>query len=82
MNGVVGLKPSTGVTSRRGSCISNVYQDTVGVIAQTTRDAAHVLSVIAGEMSRSVGERVLTSGQVRTSATPSLLATRRMICIK
>lgn len=70
------------MTSRRGSCISNVYQDTVGVLAQTTRDAAHVLSVIAGKMSGLNGERVLTSDQVRTSATPLLSATRRMICIK
>ncbi|MCJ1359548.1 MAG: hypothetical protein MMC33_009550 [Icmadophila ericetorum] len=46
--GVVGLKPTPGLTSRHGVYPVCKLQDTVGVIAQNVHDAATVLTVIAG----------------------------------
>ncbi len=55
INGVVGLKPTVGLTSRAGVVpIAHSY-DTVGPLARTVTDAALVLSAIAGVDSRDSG---------------------------
>lgn len=46
-NGVVGIKPTVGLTSRDGVIPISHTQDTVGPHARTVADAAAVLSVIA-----------------------------------
>src|SRR5207248_7471341 len=46
-NGVVGIKPTVGLTSRHGVIPISHSQDTVGPHARTVRDAALVLSSIA-----------------------------------
>jgi amidase len=46
-NGVVGIKPTVGVTSRAGVIPISHTQDTVGPHARTVADAAAVLSAIA-----------------------------------
>ncbi|TGO43227.1 hypothetical protein BHYA_0002g00310 [Botrytis hyacinthi] len=45
---VVGMKPTVGMTSRYGMYISSDIQDTVGILARSVKDAALVLTVIAG----------------------------------
>ncbi len=47
-NGVVGIKPTLGLTSRTGVVPIAHSQDTVGTFGRTVADAAAVLSVIAG----------------------------------
>lgn len=49
MCGVVGVKPTVGLTSRAGVIPISHSQDTVGPFARTVEDAALVLSVIAGD---------------------------------
>lgn len=44
----VGIKPTVGLTSRHLVVPISSYQDTVGPIARTVRDAAAILAVIAG----------------------------------
>src|SRR5467141_96673 len=46
LNGVVGIKPTVGVTSRAGVVPISHTQDTIGSHARTMADAAAVLSVI------------------------------------
>jgi amidase len=46
--GVVGFKPTVGLTSRTGVIPISASQDSVGTMARTVRDAALALSVIAG----------------------------------
>lgn len=48
-NNLVGIKPTVGLTSRAGVVPISSNQDTVGPIARSVSDAAHVLSVIAGK---------------------------------
>src|SRR5215467_8219788 len=48
VNGVVGIKPTVGLTSRAGVIPIARSQDTVGPFARTVADAAAVLTVIAG----------------------------------
>ncbi|KAI0199483.1 putative amidase [Astrocystis sublimbata] len=48
-NGVVGLKPTTGLTSRAGTIPLNPDQDSVGPLAASVKDTAIVLQVIAGK---------------------------------
>ena len=48
-NGVVGLKPTVGLTSRAGVIPISHSQDTVGPMTRTVRDAALLLGVLAGE---------------------------------
>ncbi|TMH53587.1 MAG: amidase, partial [Betaproteobacteria bacterium] len=50
-NGVVGLKPTVGLTSRAGVVPISHTQDTVGVHARTVADAAATLSVIQSRTS-------------------------------
>lgn len=47
-NGIVGLKPTVGLTSRAGVVPLAHTQDTVGILARTVADAATVLGVLAG----------------------------------
>lgn len=46
-NGVVGIKPTVGLTSRMGVIPISHHQDTVGPLARTVADAASMLTVIA-----------------------------------
>jgi amidase len=47
VNGIVGIKPTVGLTSRQGVVPISHSQDTVGPHARTVTDAAHLLSAIA-----------------------------------
>lgn len=47
-NGLVGIKPTVGLTSRAGVIPISSTQDSIGPMARTVADAALVLSVIAG----------------------------------
>jgi amidase len=60
-NGVVGIKPTVGVTSRAGVVPISHTQDTIGPHARTVADAAAVLTVIA---SRSFDGRDPATGGV------------------
>ena len=51
MNGVVGIKPTVGVTSRAGVVPISRTQDTIGPHARTVADAAAVLTVIQSRTS-------------------------------
>lgn len=48
VNGIVGIKPTLGLISRSGVVPIAHSQDTVGPMARTVRDAAILLSVLAG----------------------------------
>lgn len=48
-NNVVGIKPTLGLTSRDMVIPISLRQDSVGPIAQTVKDAAYILSAIAGK---------------------------------
>ena len=47
-NGVVGLKPTVGLTSRAGVIPISKSQDTIGPLARSVADAAALLTVLAG----------------------------------
>ena len=47
-NGVVGLRPTTGLISRRGVIPNTSYQDTAGPMTRTVTDIAMLLTVLAG----------------------------------
>lgn len=49
VNNVVGIKPTVGLTSRSLVIPISQHQDTIGPLARTVSDAAHVLSIIAGK---------------------------------
>jgi amidase len=48
VNGVVGIKPTVGITSRRGVIPISSSQDSVGVFGRSVRDARTLLSAVAG----------------------------------
>ena len=48
MNGLVGLKPTVGLVSRHGIVPISHTQDTAGPITHTVRDAAMLLTIMAG----------------------------------
>lgn len=48
MNGIVGIKPTVGLVSRSGIIPISKTQDTAGPMTRTVRDAAILLSVLAG----------------------------------
>ncbi|MDT0495776.1 amidase [Algiphilus sp. W345] len=48
VNGIVGIKPTIGLVSRRGIVPISASQDTAGPMARSVADAAIVLAVIAG----------------------------------
>ncbi|ODA77771.1 hypothetical protein RJ55_06373 [Drechmeria coniospora] len=47
-NNIVGIKPTLGLTSRYNVLMGSERRDGIGPMARTVRDAAHVLSAIAG----------------------------------
>ncbi|HWJ35429.1 MAG TPA: amidase [Steroidobacteraceae bacterium] len=49
INGIVGLKPTVGLVSRSGIVPLSHSQDTAGPLARSVRDAAVLLSIMAGE---------------------------------
>jgi len=48
LNGVVGMKPTIALVSRRGIVPISLDQDSAGPMTRTVRDAAMILNVIAG----------------------------------
>jgi amidase len=46
--GIVGMRPTVGLVSRRGMIPISATQDTAGPMARTVRDAAALLTVLAG----------------------------------
>lgn len=48
VNGIVGIKPTVGLVSRSGIIPISKTQDTAGPMARTVKDAAILLSVLAG----------------------------------
>jgi amidase len=49
INGIVGIKPTVGLVSRNGIIPISFTQDTAGPMARTVRDAAVLLTVMAGK---------------------------------
>ncbi|KAI9694145.1 MAG: hypothetical protein M1822_003416 [Bathelium mastoideum] len=49
VNGVVGIKPTVGLTSRAGVILISESLDTVGTFGRTVLDAVHGLNAIVGE---------------------------------
>jgi len=49
VNNLVGIKPTVGLTSRSLVIPISEHQDTVGPLARTVLDAAHILTAIAGK---------------------------------
>ncbi|KAJ4413434.1 hypothetical protein N0V82_008558 [Gnomoniopsis sp. IMI 355080] len=47
-NGIVGIKPTVGLTSRNGVIPESEHQDTVGTFGRTVRDATYALDAIYG----------------------------------
>lgn len=59
-NGIVGIKPTVGLTSRAGVVPESIHQDTVGTFGKTVRDATYALDAIYGVDPRDN----YTSGQI------------------
>ncbi len=74
LNGVVGLKPTVGLTSRAGVVPISHTQDTIGPHARTVADAAAVLTVIASQTfdGRDAATNGVPLGQRGVSTRPSL----------
>jgi amidase len=69
-NGIVGLRPTTGLISRDGIAPKDLQYDSAGPMARTVTDIAHMLSVIAVEddkdpLSKSVWDEVSSRYQVK-----------------
>jgi amidase len=65
INGIVGLKPTVGLVSRRGIAPISHSQDTAGPLTRTVRDAAVMLGIMSGldsqdPASAAVGSRFQT----------------------
>jgi amidase len=68
VNGVVGVKPTVGLVSRRGIVPISHSQDTAGPLARSVRDAAILLGVMSGpdpadSASAAVGKRFVADYQ-------------------
>lgn len=63
--GIVGIKPTVGLVSRAGLIPVSYTQDTAGPMCRTVRDAAMLLSAIAGPDPR---DKATTEGSIRRSA--------------
>jgi amidase len=48
VSGIVGIKPTVGLVSRYLVIPISEHQDTAGPMAQTVKDVAHLLQVVAG----------------------------------
>ena len=70
LNGVVGIKPTVGLTSRTGVVPVSSSQDTVGPLARNVADASALLGVLAGGAgdvrTRSIRSRCLARSTCRT----------------
>jgi amidase len=71
INGVVGIKPTVGLTSRAGVVPISHNQDTVGPHARTVRDAAILLGALTGVDPRDPATAA-SDGHSRTDYTPCL----------
>lgn len=71
VNGIVGLKPTLGLTSRAGVVPIAHSQDTVGPMARTVADAAALLGAITGVDPRD-GATVASNGQFLSDYTQFL----------
>ena len=69
--GLVGLKPTVGLVSRRGIVPISESQDTAGPMTRTVADAAAVLTVIAGTDPQDPATREADARKVDYSATLS-----------
>ncbi|QLG72936.1 hypothetical protein HG535_0E00200 [Zygotorulaspora mrakii] len=56
-NGIVGFKPTVGLTSRAGIIPESEHQDTAGSLARTVRDAVYAFQYMWGEDERDVYTR-------------------------
>jgi amidase len=65
-NGIVGLKPTVGLTSRAGVIPIAHSQDTIGPMTRTVADAALLLQVIAGHDPRDPGSTPTRTGHSAT----------------
>lgn len=62
--GLVGVKPTVGLVSRAGIIPISASQDTAGPMARTVRDAAHLLTVMAGPDARDAATTLNRPGQL------------------
>ncbi len=65
VNGVVGIKPTVGLTSRAGVIPISVTQDTIGPFGRTVADAATVLGALVGVDSRDPATQA-SAGRLQT----------------
>jgi amidase len=65
VNGVVGIKPTVGLTSRAGVIPISVTQDTVGPFGRTVADAAAVLGALVGVDARDAATQA-SAGKAQT----------------
>jgi amidase len=63
--GIVGIKPTVGLVSRAGMIPVSYTQDTAGPMCRTVRDAAMLLSAIAGPDPR---DKATTEGSIRRTS--------------
>jgi amidase len=71
VNGVVGIKPTVGLTSRAGVIPISATQDTVGPCGRTVADAATVLGALVGVDPRDPATQA-SAGKSHTDYTPFL----------
>jgi amidase len=71
VNGVVGIKPTVGLTSRAGVIPISATQDTVGPFGRTVADAATVLGALVGVDPRDPATQA-SAGKSHTDYTPFL----------
>src|SRR5499427_3924770 len=71
VNGVVGIKPTVGLTSRAGVIPISATQDTVGPFGRTVADAAAVLGALVGVDPRDPAT-LASAGKALTDYTPCL----------
>ncbi|MGF0240580.1 amidase family protein [Rhodococcus sp. IEGM1300] len=80
INGVVGLKPTVGLLSRKGIVPVSLYVDTPGPMARTVREAALLLNVMIGSDPAQLDEKPLAINGVDYTALmlPDSLIGRRI----
>src|SRR5499427_2345623 len=71
INGIVGIKPTVGLTSRAGVIPISASQDTVGSFGRTVTDAATVLGALGGVDARDPAT-LASAGKALTDYTPCL----------